>query len=35
LVVTSALNGTATVHVHVIFMDISFMNHERYGVRVR
>jgi hypothetical protein len=28
-VVTSALNGTATVHVHVIYLDIPFMNHEQ------
>jgi hypothetical protein len=26
---TSALNVTATVHVHVIFVDIPFDNHER------
>ena len=30
LVVTPALNGRVTVHVHVIFLDIPFMNHERY-----
>jgi hypothetical protein len=28
-VVTPALNGSETVHVHVIFLDIPFMNHER------
>jgi hypothetical protein len=28
-VVTHALNGMATVHVHVIFIDIPFINHER------
>jgi hypothetical protein len=28
-VVTSALNDTTTVQVHVIFLDISFMNHEQ------
>ncbi len=28
-VVTSALNGIATVHVHLIFLDIPFMNHEQ------
>jgi hypothetical protein len=26
---TSALNATVTVHVHVIFVDIPFGNHER------
>ena len=28
-VVTPALNGTETVHVHVIFLDIPFMNREQ------
>jgi hypothetical protein len=28
-VVTPALNGTAPVHVHVIFVDIPFTNYER------
>jgi DNA-binding transcriptional LysR family regulator len=30
-VVTTALNGTGTVHVHVIFLDIPFMNHEQFA----
>jgi hypothetical protein len=30
-VVTSALNGRATVRVHVIFPDIPFRNHEQYN----
>jgi hypothetical protein len=29
VVVTTALNGTTTVHVHVIFPDIPFKNHEQ------
>ena len=28
-VVTSALNGTPTVHVHVIFLDILFVDHDQ------
>lgn len=32
-VVTTALNGTNTVHVHVIFLDIPFMNREQYEQR--
>jgi hypothetical protein len=28
-VVTPALNGTTTVHVHVIFLDIPFRNREQ------
>src|SRR5690349_19830770 len=30
LPVISAFNGTTNVHVHVIFMDISFKDHEQY-----
>jgi hypothetical protein len=33
--VTSALNGTSTIHVHVIFMDISFMNYGQLGMGTR
>jgi hypothetical protein len=33
-VVTPALNGTATVHVHVIYLDILFMNHEQSLPRI-
>jgi hypothetical protein len=33
-VVTSAFNGTATVHVHVIYLDIPFDEYERSRVGV-